>query len=202
MLVWIWRDDLGCLKVAATGRFADVVHDVTELHGNHQNFIKAHPGELSQQEIFSEGRPWVLYLEELHEVLIELSMHQVSDFGPAVPVGVELLKRVNLFLLEFVEVFVYSGALDHIYVGLVFGLIVGIIDRFILLPIVVVEVPNAVGLSALLTAVDAESPEVVATQRLLWRRSVLFHYDQLYSFIHSTSFQSAIQSFTMNLSKF
>lgn len=65
---------------------------------------------------------------------------------------------------------------------LVFGLIVEVIDRFVLLPIVVVEVPNVMGLPALLAVVDAESPEIVATQRLLWRRLVLFHYDQLLFF--------------------
>lgn len=41
---------------------------MVELHGDHQNFIESHSGELSQQEILGEWRIRMLYLQQLHKV--------------------------------------------------------------------------------------------------------------------------------------
>lgn len=54
---------------------------MTKFECIHFDLIKAHPGELPQQERLSECHSGVFYFEKIHKIEIELLMHKISDFG-------------------------------------------------------------------------------------------------------------------------
>jgi len=102
----------------------------------------------------------VLDLEQLHELLVQLLLHEIPDLVPDMPGFLKISKGENLLILKLVQIFINEGAFNGIFLSSVFIFVIVVLYRFALLVVVVVEIPDPVAKVALVTVVDANSPEV------------------------------------------
>lgn len=119
----------------------------------------------------------MLDFQKIHEILVELLMHELPDFSSQMfELGViEFFEGVDFFSLELIQVLVDERTFNCISLRFISRLVVVLLDGLSFLVVVIVEVPHAVTECALLAAEDAEASEVEAAEGFLGGRLILFH---------------------------
>lgn len=118
----------------------------------------------------------MLDLQQLHELIIQLLMHQSPDGVPRMLDIVELLERKYLLILVVVKCLVDPRSLDDVLLPVVLRLVIVVFNDVSLFVVLVIEVPHSVGKAALLGREDAKASKVKPAKGLLgWWQLTLIH---------------------------
>lgn len=96
-------------------------------------------------------------LQQLHELIMQLLMHQSPDSVPRMFFGVELLKRKYFLRLVIVKSLVDPRSLDNILLPIVLRLVIVVLNDLSFFVVLVIEVPHSVGKVTLLLSEDTKS---------------------------------------------
>ena len=102
-------------------------------------------------------------------------MHMFSDLISDLLALAKISKRVDFLLLKLIQIFVYEGTFNDIFLNIIFTFVIVIFNVFSLLVIVIIEVPDSMAKAALMTVIDTQPSEVESTEWFFILDLILLH---------------------------